>query len=108
MGPDSRPHLAGNVHFSYDRSGVGRSEAAPVPRTCRDLVDELSELLQALGVEQPYVLVERSFGGLVARLYASLYPERVCGMVLDDAAPEYKELAYEQVLPQKEIERNRE
>lgn len=94
--------------LSYDRAGVGRSEAAPVPRTCLDLAEELSALLVAIDMEPPYLLVGHSFGGLVARLYASLYPQTVCGIVLVDAAPEFKELAYEKVLPKHLIAGNRE
>ncbi|UED75753.1 alpha/beta fold hydrolase [Brevibacillus sp. DP1.3A] len=95
--------------LSYDRAGIGRSPAAAVvPRTCRDLVEELYDLLQEIGVESPYILVGHSFGGLVARLFASLYPQLVSGMVLVDAAPEYKELAYEKVLPDNLIAANRE
>jgi len=94
--------------FSYNRSGIGRSQVTSVPTTCYDLVEELNELLLALEVEKPYILVGHSFGGLVARLYASLYPLNICGMVLVDAAPEYKELAYEKVLPENLLARNRE
>ncbi|SFC35644.1 Pimeloyl-ACP methyl ester carboxylesterase [Bacillus sp. 491mf] len=65
-------------------------------------------MLLALEVEKPYILVGHSFGGLVARLYASLYPLNICGMVLVDAAPEYKELAYEKVLPENLLAGNRE
>jgi pimeloyl-ACP methyl ester carboxylesterase len=36
----------------------------------------------------PYVLVGQSYGGLVARLYASTYPEDVSGLVLADALGE--------------------
>ncbi|QWU18130.1 alpha/beta fold hydrolase [Paenibacillus sophorae] len=93
--------------YSYDRAGIGRSEAAPVPRTCRDLVEELSELLLRTPVEPPYILVGHSFGGLVARLFASRYPELALGIVLVDAVPEYKELAYEKMLPKKLIAGNR-
>ncbi|WP_036216319.1 alpha/beta fold hydrolase [Lysinibacillus sphaericus] len=94
--------------LSYDRAGIGRSQDVAVPRTCCDLVEELSELVQALDVEKPYILVGHSFGGLVARLYTSLYPLDICGMVLVDAAPEYKELAYEKVLPENLLAGNRE
>lgn len=94
--------------LSYDRANIGKSQKAPVPRTCRDLVEELSELLLVLDLEPPYILVGHSFGGLVARLYASLYPQFISGIVLVDAAPEYKELAYEKVLPEKLVAENRE
>lgn len=95
--------------LSYDRAGIGRSAAAAVvPRTCRDLAEELYDLLQEVEVEPPCVLVGHSFGGLVARLFASLYPQLVSGLVLVDAAPEYKELAYEKVLPDNLIAANRE
>ncbi|WP_418789172.1 alpha/beta fold hydrolase [Paenibacillus agilis] len=94
--------------FSYDRAGIGRSKSAAGSRTCRDLADELSQLLLSVNVEPPYILVGHSFGGLVARLYASLHPQLIAGIVLVDAAPEYKELAYEKALPKKLIARNRE
>lgn len=94
--------------LSYDRAGVGRSEAAvSVPRTCDDLVQELSTLLSSVPVKPPYILVGHSFGGLIARLFESRYPPLVSGIVLVDAAPEYKELAYEKVLPQTLIASNR-
>ncbi|WNN74212.1 alpha/beta hydrolase [Lysinibacillus capsici] len=94
--------------LSYDRASIGRSQDVAVSRTCCDLVEELFELVQALEVEKPYILVGHSFGGLVARLYTSLYPQDICGMVLVDAAPEYKELAYEKVLPENLLAGNRE
>lgn len=49
-----------------------------------------------------------SFGGLVSRLFASIYPNLIAGMILVDAAPEYKEIAYEEVLPSQLITLNRE
>jgi pimeloyl-ACP methyl ester carboxylesterase len=80
---------------AYDRPGTfldgdhfGRSTAAPMPRTVRDLVSDLHALLQTAHVPGPYVFAAHSFGGILARLYASTYPNEVVGMVLVDALSE--------------------
>src|SRR3989454_1075347 len=67
---------------SYDRAGLGWSDAGPMPRTSRQIVDELHTLLRNARVEGPYVLVGHSFGTFTVRLYASTYPDEVAGMVL--------------------------
>jgi len=54
-------------------------------------VAELHALLEAAGIPGPYVLVGHSLGGLLARLYASTYPNEVVGMVLVDAYSERSE-----------------
>jgi pimeloyl-ACP methyl ester carboxylesterase len=83
---------------AYDRPGTiatidgnvlpSRSDPITQPRTATDLVGELHALLQASGVPGPYVLAAHSLGGLVARLYASTYPDEVVGLVLVDAYSE--------------------
>jgi pimeloyl-ACP methyl ester carboxylesterase len=50
------------------------------------MVADLRSLLQAAGVEPPYVLVGHSMGGMVVRLYAHLHPEEVRGLVLVDSS----------------------
>jgi len=70
---------------SYDRPGLGWSDPGRTPPTSRAIVEQLRRLLQTAGVPPPYVLVGHSFGGFTARLYASLYPQEVAGMVLLDA-----------------------
>lgn len=73
---------------SYDRAGLGWSDPAPDGRTFEDRARELHALLNAAGERGPYVLAGESFGGLVARTFARLYPDEVAGVVLVDAAEE--------------------
>ncbi len=69
---------------SYDRSGLGWSSPARTPRTPGNIAAELHNLLQCGGIKPPYILVGHSFGGLVMRRFAVLYPEEVAGVVLVD------------------------
>lgn len=80
---------------SYDRAGLAWSDLGPTPRTMRQEAHELRELLRAAGVPAPYVLVGHSVGGLVARVYADVYPREVAGMVLVDSTTEDTTLNYQ-------------
>jgi pimeloyl-ACP methyl ester carboxylesterase len=71
---------------SYDRAGLGYSDASNQPRTSKEIATELHTLLRSAGVTPPYVLVGHSMGGFDVRLYASTYPEQVAGMVLVDSS----------------------
>lgn len=73
---------------SYDRAGLGGSDLAPAQRTVVSLTEDLHALLTNAKVPGPYVLVGHSLGGILARLYASYYPDDVVGMVLVDSAHE--------------------
>ncbi len=93
--------------LTYDRANLGESDSAPTPRTCRDMVSDLSALLKNAGIKPPYVLVGHSFGGLIVRLFASQYPTGVTGMVLVDASHEDRTAGFEKVLSNELIARNR-
>jgi len=83
---------------AYDRPGTttffdgvlqpSRSDPATMPRTALDSVHDLHALLQAAKVPRPYVFVGHSYGGMLARLYASTYPGEIVGLVLVDAFSE--------------------
>jgi pimeloyl-ACP methyl ester carboxylesterase len=76
----------------YDRAGLGKSQSSTRPRTSQEMVWELNELLQGAKIEPPYILVGHSFGGVNARLYATQYQQKVCGLILVDSTPEdYRE-----------------
>lgn len=78
--------------FTYDRAGLGKSERSTSPRTSREMVKELKELLTEANIAPPYILVGHSFGGGNMRMYATEYPDEVCGLVLVDSTPEdYRE-----------------
>ena len=81
------PSMLSDEHrvCTYDRANVGRSDDVPGLRTGESSVRDLHRLLDAAGVEPPYVLLGASFGGLISYTYAATYPDEVVGMVLLDA-----------------------
>ena len=65
---------------SYDRAGMGYSDAGPSPRTARRIASELAELLARSGIGGPVVLVGASIAGFDVRVFASDHPERAAGL----------------------------
>lgn len=84
----------------YDRSGLGRSPAAPagVSRRLHALAEDLGDLLDHLervGPGGPFLLVGHSWGGPLVRLAAAAQPARVAGLVLVDPTDESCELLFQ-------------
>jgi pimeloyl-ACP methyl ester carboxylesterase len=73
---------------SYDRAGLGFSDASPRPPTPANVVDDLHKLLAGAGIAGPVVLVGHSLGGFNMKLYAATHPEQVAGLVLVDPSEE--------------------
>jgi pimeloyl-ACP methyl ester carboxylesterase len=69
---------------SYDRAGLGWSTGCRTPRTPSNIAPEFREALRRAGIAPPYILVGHSFGGLVMRRFALLYPDDVAAIVLVD------------------------
>jgi len=67
---------------TYDRAGMGWSEAGPLPRDAAQNAKELHTLLQNANIPGPYVMVGHSLGGLVVRVFVHDYSSEVAGVVL--------------------------
>jgi len=73
---------------AYSRAGFGRSDPGPPDHSVPHAVADLHTLLHRLPITPPYILVARSYGSLISRLYTSMYPEDVAGIVLVDGTHE--------------------
>ncbi|WP_069806679.1 alpha/beta fold hydrolase [Vulcanisaeta thermophila] len=65
----------------YDNRGVGKSDKPNYPYTMDLLVEDLRNLIDALGLDKVHVLGV-SMGGMVAQLFAIKYPSRVKSLIL--------------------------
>jgi pimeloyl-ACP methyl ester carboxylesterase len=70
---------------AYDRAGLSWSDPPRCHYDIDRILADLGALLEAVYPAQPCVLVGHSYGGLLIRLFAERYPERVAGLVLVDS-----------------------
>jgi len=89
---------------TYDRPGVGKSELAGLPADGERSARDLHVLLSGLAVPKPYILVGHSYGGNVARLFASMYPGDVGGLILEEAQHEDVLSEMRKILDGKDLE----
>jgi pimeloyl-ACP methyl ester carboxylesterase len=79
--------------LAWNRRGVGASSRPAARPTGAVVVDEARQLLAALDLAPPYLLVGHSLGGLYVQLFARRYPGEVVGAVLVEAThPRDREL----------------
>ena len=72
--------------LSYDRAGLGQSDAAREPQSLDEMLKDLLILIAEARLEPPFVLVGHSVGGLHARRLAETFPRDVAGIVLVDSS----------------------
>lgn len=75
----------GATVITYDRAGLGQSEAVPGPWDVEGAVSDLKTGLTELGVTDDVILVSHSQAGEVATYFTSENPKMVSGSVLVDA-----------------------
>jgi pimeloyl-ACP methyl ester carboxylesterase len=82
-----QPEIAKSARVvAYDRAGLGWSDPGPKPRDAGQSARELHTALERAAIPSPFVLAGHSYGGLVMRAFAALYPDEVGGMVMVDAS----------------------
>jgi proline iminopeptidase len=79
----------------YDQRGGGQSPVSrETPVGWREHVADLEELRRQWGLEQ-LTLIGYSWGGLLAQLYATEYPQRISRLALVSPAPAWREMRLE-------------
>lgn len=84
---------------SYDRAGLGFSDAGPKPRRAAAIAGDLRAVIDRADLRAPLVLVGNSMGSQSIRLYAFRHPEQIAGLVLVDPYVEGQNAAYAGVDP---------
>jgi pimeloyl-ACP methyl ester carboxylesterase len=80
---------------TYDRLGIGDSGPRPARQTLEQLARDLDELIDALRLPRPVVVVGHSLGGEIAMVWAASHPTDTAGVVLIDAASAGYEREYD-------------
>lgn len=83
--------LLTTAQLTYGRPGLGGSDPAPMARAEPEDHDwatrQLHELLRAVDLPPPYLLVTCSVGAYLADRFARLWPQEVAGLVQLDPTP---------------------
>jgi pimeloyl-ACP methyl ester carboxylesterase len=73
---------------TYDRLGMGWSSSRTGTPQSGDVARQLHRLLENTGIDGDIILVAHSLGGIYARKFVALFPERVSALVLIDSTHE--------------------
>jgi pimeloyl-ACP methyl ester carboxylesterase len=78
---------AGIDVLAYDLRGHGKTDQPPAGYTVGHFIDDLTGLLDTIGVDRPVHVVGNSFGGTLAFAMAASHPERVASVVSIESEP---------------------
>jgi pimeloyl-ACP methyl ester carboxylesterase len=85
---------------AYDRAGIGSSKPpAEAARTAADQAADLHKLLEAAGIDGPFVIGAHSFGAIIATLFTQAYQDDVAGLVFVDPQAPRQSAAFLKALP---------
>jgi pimeloyl-ACP methyl ester carboxylesterase len=90
--------------ITYDRAGYGKSELGDLPTHGKQTSKDLYILLEKLGISGKCVLLGHSYGGRILRIFASMYPEKVAGMIIEDSSYEDMRIYMRKILKGNELE----
>jgi pimeloyl-ACP methyl ester carboxylesterase len=83
------PLLAGRATLvRFDRPGLGWSQPSAIPPSLAGEAERIRQLLHALELPGPVVLVGHSLAGFHVEGFARLYPELTAGLVIVDGSTE--------------------
>jgi pimeloyl-ACP methyl ester carboxylesterase len=68
----------------YSRRGEGKSSSCTGDLTSSDYVEDVKELIQLLKINKPIIYVSHSYGGKIAREFATSNPNKVSAMLFVD------------------------
>ncbi len=94
--------LKGHSALVYDRAGYGESSVSTLQRTPENIAKEFSTLLKNLNINNDFVLVGHSQGGLNATLFTLQHPEKVKTLILLDPLS-YRDNDFKSLLSEKEF-----
>ncbi|WP_404453639.1 alpha/beta hydrolase [Virgibacillus necropolis] len=83
----------------YHRSGYGKSARSDNPRTVEHIAQELDVLIEKLHINDKFMLMGHSFGGLCAQQYSKMYPHKLKGVLLIDSTSHNFQELYNLELP---------
>ena len=72
--------------YTFDAAGHGRP--APAALTTEAFVEDLTSA--GASIEEPMIVIGHSMGALHAWCFAAAHPEKVCALVLEDMAPDFR------------------
>ncbi|OEF96695.1 alpha/beta fold hydrolase [Desulfuribacillus alkaliarsenatis] len=73
--------------ITYDRAGYGWSELTNQRRTSENIAEELKKILEAKGIQGPYLLIGHGFGASYLQHFARLCPQEIVGAVFISPQP---------------------